>query len=44
LLKSFRNDVPSILLELGFVLPRVVEFVVLGRHGIVVVVDHVVRE
>jgi hypothetical protein len=33
-----------LLLELGFVLPRVVEFVVLGRHGIVVVVDHVVRE
>ena len=31
-------------LELGFVLPRVVEVIVLGRHGVVVVVDHIARE
>ena len=43
-LKKKDNAARLLLLQLGFVLPRVVEVVVLGRHGVVVVVDHVIRE
>ena len=39
-----KKDKARLLLQLGFVLPRVVEVVVLGRHGVIVVVDHVIRE
>ena len=42
--KKNSDNAARLLLQLGFVLPRVVEVVVLGRHGVVVVVDHVIRE